>query len=202
MATTKLSFSEKLIKVQSELKAPKNMYNSFGKYSYRNQEGILEAVKPLLSSNGLCMTISDDIMEIGGRVYVKAIVKVFDSESEEIVEAFAREEENKKGMDSAQLTGSTSSYARKYALNGMFLIDDTQDSDATNTHGKEVAAPTKAPAPAPKRTPVTDIDKVIAALESNREKTIEQLTSFKILTTEQYNKLNLTKEEGKLLTVK
>jgi hypothetical protein len=201
MAATKLTFSDKLIKVQSELKAPKNMYNSFGKYSYRNQEGILEAVKPLLSSNGLCMTVSDDIVEIGGRVYVKAIVKVFDEESEEIVEAFAREEESKKGMDSAQLTGSTSSYARKYALNGMFLIDDTQDSDATNTHGKEIAAPTAKKAPAEK-TAVTDIDKVISALENNREKTIEQLSSFKFLTKEQLKKLKLTEEESKLITVK
>jgi hypothetical protein len=201
MAATKLTFSEKLVKVQSELKAPKNMYNSFGKYSYRNQEGILEAVKPLLSSNGLCMTVSDDIVEIGGRVYVKAIVKVFDEESEEIVEAFAREEESKKGMDSAQLTGSTSSYARKYALNGMFLIDDTQDSDATNTHGKEIAAPTAKKAPVEK-TAVTDIDKVISALENNREKTIEQLSSFKFLTKEQLKKLKLTEEESKLITVK
>jgi len=201
MAATKLTFSDKLIKVQSELKAPKNMYNSFGKYSYRNQEGILEAVKPLLSSNGLCMTISDDIVEIGGRVYVKAIVKVFDEESEEIVEAFAREEESKKGMDSAQLTGSTSSYARKYALNGMFLIDDTQDSDATNTHGKEIAAPTAKKAPIEK-TAVTDIDKVISALENNRDKTIEQLSSFKFLTKEQLKKLKLTEEESKLITVK
>jgi hypothetical protein len=201
MAATKLTFSDKLIKVQSELKAPKNMYNSFGKYSYRNQEGILEAVKPLLSSNGLCMTVSDDIVEIGGRVYVKAIVKVFDEESEEIVEAFAREEESKKGMDSAQLTGSTSSYARKYALNGMFLIDDTQDSDATNTHGKEIAVPTAKKAPVEK-TAVTDIDKVISALETNREKTIEQLSSFKFLTKEQLKKLKLTEEESKLITVK
>jgi hypothetical protein len=201
MAATKLTFSDKLIKVQSELKAPKNMYNSFGKYSYRNQEGILEAVKPLLSSNGLCMTVSDDIVEIGGRVYVKAIVKVFDEESEEIVEAFAREEESKKGMDSAQLTGSTSSYARKYALNGMFLIDDTQDSDATNTHGKEIAAPTAKKAPIEK-TAVTDIDKVISALENNRDKTIEQLSSFKFLTKEQLKKLKLTEEESKLITVK
>lgn len=201
MAATKLTFSDKLIKVQSELKAPKNMYNSFGKYSYRNQEGILEAVKPLLSSNGLCMTVSDDIVEIGGRVYVKAIVKVFDEESEEIVEAFAREEESKKGMDSAQLTGSTSSYARKYALNGMFLIDDTQDSDATNTHGKEIAVPTAKKAPVEK-TAVTDIDKVISALETNRDKTIEQLSSFKFLTKEQLKKLKLTEEESKLITVK
>jgi hypothetical protein len=134
-----VSIYAKLIKVQNELKAPKNQYNSFGKYSYRNCEDICESVKPLLLANGLAMFISDNIELIGDRYYIKAIVTVVDTETGETLtnSALAREEENKKGMDSSQVTGSTSSYARKYALNGMFLIDDTKDSDFTNTHGKE-----------------------------------------------------------------
>lgn len=134
-----MSIYAKLIKVQNELKAPKNQYNSFGKYSYRNCEDICESVKPLLLANGLAMFISDNIELIGDRYYIKAIVTVVDTETGETLtnSALAREEENKKGMDSSQVTGSTSSYARKYALNGMFLIDDTKDSDFTNTHGKE-----------------------------------------------------------------
>ena len=134
-----MSIYAKLIKVQNDLKAPKNQYNSFGKYSYRNCEDICESVKPLLLANGLAMFISDNIELIGDRYYIKAIVTVVDTETGETLtnSALAREEENKKGMDSSQVTGSTSSYARKYALNGMFLIDDTKDSDFTNTHGKE-----------------------------------------------------------------
>lgn len=134
-----MSIYAKLIKVQNELKAPKNQYNGFGKYSYRNCEDICESVKPLLLANGLAMFMSDNIELIGDRYYIKAIVTVVDTETGETLtnSALAREEENKKGMDSSQVTGSTSSYARKYALNGMFLIDDTKDSDFTNTHGKE-----------------------------------------------------------------
>ena len=134
-----MNIYEKLSAIQNELKAPKNQYNSFGKYSYRNCEDICESVKPLLLANGLAMFISDNIELIGDRYYIKAIVTVVDTETGETLtnSALAREEENKKGMDSSQVTGSTSSYARKYALNGMFLIDDTKDSDFTNTHGKE-----------------------------------------------------------------
>ena len=116
--------------IQSELKAPKGNYNSFGKYKYRSCEDILEAVKPLLGDNVL--TISDELVQVGERYYVKAVAKFNTTE----VTAYAREEEVKKGMDGAQITGSASSYARKYALNGLFLIDDTKDSDATNTHDK------------------------------------------------------------------
>lgn len=128
---------EKLKNVQSKLKAPKSQYNSFGKYSYRNQEDILEAVKPLLAAEGLIMTISDEVIEVGTRVYVKATVSVTDGENTVSNSALARESLEQKGMNDAQITGSASSYARKYALNGMFLIDDTKDADATNTHGKE-----------------------------------------------------------------
>ena len=128
----------KLVKVQSELKAPKSQYNSFGKYSYRNCEDILEALKPILNEVKAIVNISDEVVLIGDRYYIKATVKFIDAETGEMVEAsaMAREEETKKGMDASKLTGSTSSYARKYALNGLFAIDDTKDSDTTNTHNK------------------------------------------------------------------
>lgn len=128
-----------LLQIQAELKAPKSLTNKFGGYSYRSAEGIQEAVKPLLKKYGAVLTISDEIEEIGGRVYVKAIASLWDSETGEAiagVQGFAREAENKKGMDDAQITGAASSYARKYALNGLFCIDDTKDPDATNDHGK------------------------------------------------------------------
>lgn len=128
----------KLVKVQSELRAPKSQYNNFGKYAYRNCEDILEALKPLLNEVKALVNISDEVVLIGERYYIKATVKFIDAETGEVVEAsaMAREEETKKGMDASQLTGSTSSYARKYALNGLFAIDDTKDSDSTNTHDK------------------------------------------------------------------
>lgn len=127
----------KIVAIQGELKAPKNQYNSFGKYKYRSCEDILEALKPLLVKEGLLLTITDDIVMVGDRVYVKATVSVTDGEHTATNYAFAREEDTKKGMDGSQVTGASSSYARKYALNGMFCIDDTKDADATNTHGKE-----------------------------------------------------------------
>jgi hypothetical protein len=125
------------------LKAPKNLTNKFGGYSYRSAEGIQEAVKPLLKKYGAALTITDDIVEMGGRVYVEAKVTLWDAESGELiasVQGVAREAENKKGMDDAQITGAASSYARKYALNGLFCIDDTKDPDATNDHGKSNTA--------------------------------------------------------------
>lgn len=128
---------QKLITVQGELKAPKGQFNKFGNYKYRSCEDILEAVKPLLVKNGLLLTITDDIVIVGERIYVKATVTVSDGKDSISNSAYAREEESKKGMDSSQVTGACSSYARKYALNGMFCIDDTKDSDATNTHGQQ-----------------------------------------------------------------
>lgn len=130
---------EKLLKVQSQLKAPKSQYNAFGKYNYRNCEDILEAVKPLCKEANAVLYLSDEIELIGDRYYVKATARFIDPESGEGVYsvAYAREEETKKGMDGSQVTGASSSYARKYALNGLFDIDDTKDSDTTNTHGKE-----------------------------------------------------------------
>lgn len=137
---------EKLMNIQAELKAPKNQYNEFGKYHYRSCEDILEGLKPLLKKYKATLTISDEIVQIGNRYYVKSTATLIDAENEVnfldgqgviSVSAYAREDEQKKGMDLSQLTGSTSSYARKYALNGLFAIDDTKDSDATNKHGKE-----------------------------------------------------------------
>lgn len=129
--------------VQTQLKAPKGQYNSSGKYSYRNCEDILEAVKPLLEKQGLVLLMSDDLVNIGDRYYAKATAEVRDSTDSIFVTAYAREEETKKGMDASQITGAASSYARKYALNGLFLIDDTKDADATNDHGKSDKAESK-----------------------------------------------------------
>ena len=121
---TKIEFMEKIAKIQRELKAPKNQYNKFGGYKYRNCEDILESAKPLL--NGLVLSISDEIVLVGTRFYVRATATITDGENTYSATAYAREEESKKGMDASQLTGSTSSYARKYALNGLFCIDDTR----------------------------------------------------------------------------
>ncbi|MBQ8698789.1 MAG: ERF family protein [Clostridia bacterium] len=119
----------KLCKIQSALKAPKNQYNKFGEFHYRSCEDILEAVKPLCVAEGLLLTISDEVVVLGDRYYVKAVAKVTDGEKEMSVTAYARESESRPKMDAAQLTGSASSYARKYALNGLFCIDDTKDAD-------------------------------------------------------------------------
>lgn len=127
---------KKLLAVQSELKCNKSQYNSFGKYHYRNAEDILEAVKPLLVNVKATVIISDEIVNIANRFYVKAKAIFIDIESGEHTEvvAYAREPENKKGLDESQITGSTSSYARKYALNGLLLIDDNKDSDYAPEH--------------------------------------------------------------------
>ena len=124
---------DKLVIIQGTLKAPKNQTNNFGKYKYRSCEDILEALKPHLTTHNLYLSISDELVNLGDRYYVKATVTITDSKDSLTVSAFAREEESKKGMDGSQVTGTSSSYARKYALNGMFAIDDTKDSDATNT---------------------------------------------------------------------
>lgn len=126
-----MSVYEKLSKVQSELKAPKGQYNSFGKYKYRSCEDILEAVKPLNAKHGVVLTVGDEVVEISNRFYVKATATFVDIESGEkiINTALAREDDAKKGMDGSQITGTASSYARKYCLNGLFCIDDTKDAD-------------------------------------------------------------------------
>ena len=130
-----MELREKLANIQQELKAPKGQFNSFGGYHYRSCEDILEAVKPLLKQNKVLLTLNDDILCRENRYYIKATATIYDLESDNSFtnSAFAREEENKKGMDGSQITGASSSYARKYALNGLFLIDDVKDSDTTNT---------------------------------------------------------------------
>lgn len=134
-----------LNKIQAELKAPKNLHNSFGGYNYRSAESILEAVKPLLNENGAILTLSDEIVEVGGRIYVKATATFRAGDEFFEVTAYAREAESKKGMDESQITGTASSYARKYALNGLFLIDDTKDAD-TDEYSRQVNS-TKKDAP-------------------------------------------------------
>lgn len=151
-----LSIREKLNKIQVELKAPKNLFNSFGKYHYRNAEGIQEALKPLEKTYGVITTLSDTIEAVGDRIYVKATATLTDVGTGESisVSAYAREAAEKKGMDDAQVTGATSSYARKYALNGLFLLDDTKDVDTeeyqtqANTEPKKATPKKTAPAPA------------------------------------------------------
>lgn len=134
-----------LHKIQRELKAPKGQVNKFGGYKYRSCEDIVEAVKPLLHDVKYALVISDDIVEVGGRIYVKASAQILDDKGNLIASAngYAREAETRKGMDDSQITGSASSYARKYALNGLFAIDDTKDADATNTHDSEPQRPQK-----------------------------------------------------------
>lgn len=172
-----MNIYEKLLKVQIELKAPKGQYNSFGKYKYRSCEDILEALKPVLDKFKLTLFIKDDVIEVNTRNYVKATIILVNTEKpDEIIEtsALAREEETKKGMDGSQITGASSSYARKYALNGMFMIDDTKDSDSTNTHGKEEA----------KKTSETEFKKAIdminalANTEEKSEKVFDMIEKF------------------------
>ena len=141
---------KKLVAVQAALKAPKGQFNKFGGYKYRSCEDILEAVKPLLLEQGLQLTITDEPVEVGGRIYIKATATVTDGSETATVSGYAREAETKKGMDESQITGTASSYARKYALNGLFLIDDTKDADATNDHQKPKAAPRPKQAAKPK----------------------------------------------------
>ena len=137
---------EKLAEIQRTLKAPKSNFNAFGKYSYRSAEDILEAVKPLLGDS--ILTLSDEIVHIGDRYYVKALA-ILSGDGMVSTTAYAREEETKKGIDAAQITGAASSYARKYCLSGLFLLDDTKDPDSTNTHDSKPVEAYKPPTPTP-----------------------------------------------------
>ncbi len=134
-----MSVYAKLREIQLSLIAPKNQYNSFGKYNYRSCEDILEGLKPCLQATQTAVTVEDAIVQIGDRYYVKATATLFDCETNEYVSntAYAREEESKKGMDASQVTGATSSYARKYALNGLFCIDDVKDADTRDNRQEE-----------------------------------------------------------------
>lgn len=135
-----MNINEALNYIQVNLVATKDLNNSFGKYKYRSAESILEALKPLLAHTKATLVMNDDIIMVGNRIYVKATATLTDFDGKSInANAFAREDESKKGMDASQLTGATSSYARKYALSALFCIDDNKDADATNTHDKEPA---------------------------------------------------------------
>ena len=168
----------KLLNVQSKLKAPKNQKNNFGNYNYRSAEDILEAVKPLLAKENLTLTISDEMKQVGDRVYVQATCYLTgDSEQESwLSTAYAREAESKKGMDEAQVTGAASSYARKYALNGMFAIDDTKDAD-TMDNSKTESAPKKtesAPKASPDRKPSDSQLNTIKSLLLEKKNVVEE----------------------------
>lgn len=155
---------KELIEIQANLKAPKGQFNSFGKYRYRSAEDILEAVKPLLYKHDCLLYLSDEMVAIGNRIYVKATATFINADGVQVVNtAYAREEEEKKGMDGCQITGTASSYARKYALNGLFLIDDTKDADTNEHHAQTTQAQAKSKAQA-KATTIRD---VIATLDPN-----------------------------------
>ena len=135
-----MNIYEKLLEIQHELKAPKGQYNSFGKYKYRSCEDILEAVKPICYKNKAVLIISDEVLSAGERFYIKATATLYDTESDTKIQntAYARESLEKKGMDDSQITGTASSYARKYALNGLFNIDDTKDADTDEYTGRQL----------------------------------------------------------------
>lgn len=180
-----LSLQESLVAIQSKLKAPKGQFNSFGKYHYRSAEDILEAVKPLLAEHNVVLNMSDRIELIGTRYYLVSTAKVIKGEEEIASEGRAREDESKKGMDGAQVTGTSSSYARKYALNGLFCIDDTKDAD-TDEYAKQQQAPkqqakqaAKPAQPAPQPYPELDMEKeLLAESEANMAKTSAELTAI------------------------
>ena len=219
MNTFEMTIYEKLLNIQTELKSPKGQYNKFGNYAYRNCEDILEAVKPLLSKYKVTLVLSDELVVLGEhspilykesiydtksktmkeetrvtggqRYYVKSTATLYDVEKEGKVDslAYAREDETKKGMDLSQLTGSTSSYARKYALNGLFAIDDTKDSDSINTHGKDDTKSNTEP-----QTPKTDTisepqqKRLFAISKGNTELVKEVLDQRRLTSTKEIKK--------------
>ena len=171
-----------LIKIQQELKAPKNQTNAFGKYKYRSAEDIIEAAKPICHKYGYALMLSDEVVEVGGRVYVRATACLNNGEDNITCTGLAREDENKKGMDAAQLTGACSSYARKQALNGLFAIDDTKDADATNEHKDEVSEGQKSfLIEALDKTKFTQDQKYKAIEKINNIKTLDEFNKIKEL---------------------
>ncbi len=186
--------------IQQKLKANKSQYNSFGKYNYRNLEDILESVKPLLAETDSTLIITEDLVLVGSHTYIKATASLIDGTTTHSSTAFARHAEEQKGMNDSQLTGATSSYARKYALGGLFLIDDSKDADATNTHGKdkpEVKTDEKNPVSGKPTTPQnTPKTKLIALTPThknwsavvdklrNKDVTMEAIKQFYSLTPE------------------
>lgn len=182
-----MSIHEKLLSIQNELKVPKTQYNSFGKYNYRSCEGILEAVKPLCKAQGLCLTLSDEIIGIDNRFYIKATAQVTDIKTGETlnVTANAREPENKKGMDESQITGTASSYARKYALNGLFDIDDAKDADTdeycnqTQPHNNKATSKNKSTNVIPESAPEIICPKcgksILATMVKGKKRTPQEI---------------------------
>lgn len=165
------TLQQKLIEIQAELKAPKSQFNKFGGYNYRNCEDILEAVKPLCAKHEIVPLLSDEIVMVGDRFYIKATAKVTDGKDEIATTAFARESKDKKGMDESQITGSASSYARKYALNGLFCIDDTKDADfMDNSQSNKQQQP-------PKETHVKGYDEFVA-LQKTKKVTPAEITKY------------------------
>lgn len=166
---------EKLAKVQAELKAPKGQFNSFGKYHYRSQEDILEAVKPILSRQGMTINLTDDIVLVGERYYVKSTATVSDGTDTISVTAFAREPSEKKGMDESQITGTASSYARKYALNGLFAIDDTKDSDAEEQPKQAIEKREATPLP---KQPTNKLDEALIKEASSLKIDLNKVATY------------------------
>ena len=178
---------KELIAIQSELKAPKSQFNKFGGYKYRKAEDILEAVKPLLAKQKCTLIITDDVVLIGNRIYVKATATIKNENGEcETTNGWAREEETKKGMDGSQITGASSSYARKYALNGLFAIDDNADSDTTNDgqHQTQQQAQTQAQQPATPQYHTNDLNEGLAYLSRcvNKDNLVWVVQTYKPLT--------------------
>lgn len=172
-----MSIYSKLLDIQNELKAPKSQFNKFGNYNYRNCEDILESVKPICKKHNAVVYLSDKLVLIGERYYIEATATLVDVETSEtaVVTAYAREEENKKGMDGSQITGASSSYARKYALNGLFDIDDTKDSDTTNQdNAKPKEQSYKQPLGEEQRNYEREIDKYATLLSEHSKKTPDE----------------------------
>ena len=168
---------KELLQIQSELKAPKGQFNAYGKYNYRSCEDILEAVKPILKKNNCTLLLSDSLIYVGERYYIKATATLVNAEGKSVsTEAYAREEETKKGMDASQITGASSSYARKYALNGLLCIDDNKDSDTTNTGDNTPAAPAKA-----SKEDNAEVEKAIAEINAakSKEELINAIAKYK-----------------------
>lgn len=168
---------KELLQIQSELKAPKGQFNAYGKYKYRSCEDILEAVKPILKKNNCTLLLSDSLIYVGERYYIKATATLVNAEGKSVsTEAYAREEETKKGMDASQITGASSSYARKYALNGLLCIDDNKDSDTTNTGDNAPAAPAKA-----SKEDSAEVEKAIAEINAakSKEELINAIAKYK-----------------------
>lgn len=185
---------EKLLTVQTELKAPKNQMNTFGKYKYRSQEDILEALKPILARIKAVSIVSDELVLIGDRYYIKATASLIDAETGDkaFTVGYAREELDKKGMDGSQITGTASSYARKYALNGLYAIDDTKDADALNDHSKDKEEEPKATK--------SQLDKLeMAYTEATKQKVYEhyKITKLADLTLKQASELVARLEQKK-----